>query len=538
MSEKFAAEIIEQAVKIGATTFCLCPGARNYHLAALLLNEERVDTYCCIDERAAGFFALGRSKETRRPAVVITTSGTAAGELLPAAMEGYYAGIPLMLITADRPRSYRQTGAPQTAEQVNIFGQYAPFALDLAEGESFQLKEWNQAFPAHLNVCFEEADTFESSYQLKLKTPFPHPPKLQFSLDGAWQVKRENIFLDEEGYRPLRHFLDQTHNPLIVVGTLKDEFRDAVCEFILNVQVPAYFEASSGLREDPRLSDWRITRSDQLWKRSKEAGYPLDGILRIGGVPTFRLWRDLEDKGGEIKAFSVNDVPFTGISWGKMAYASLDKFFTNFKDYKKFNRKNAEKWLEQDNIYNRHLHQLMEEFPLAETSLYHKLSQIIPENSLVYIGNSLPIRQWDLAGTWEDRGCSIYSSRGLNGIDGQFATFLGMAKESHSNWAILGDLTTMYDMNSLWLVPQLHDRNICLVVVNNHGGKIFARKFPDPAFQNRHTFDFAHLAGFWGLDYQKWEDIPKKLSISSKTLIEICPDENSTEIFWGRLAKI
>ena len=87
---------------------------------------------------------------------VITTSGSAAAELLPAAMEAHYAGVPLLLITADRPRSFRGTGAPQTAEQVGLFGVYVSFSCDLAHEERFSLKEWDRIRPAHINVCFEE----------------------------------------------------------------------------------------------------------------------------------------------------------------------------------------------------------------------------------------------------------------------------------------------------------------------------------------------------------------------------------------------
>src|SRR5262249_51804584 len=116
------------------------------------------------EERSAAFFALGRSKITHQPVAIITTSGTAAGELLPATMEAYYTGIPLVLLTADRPRSYRGTNAPQCAEQVGLFGQYAVFEQDLAENEECNLQGWKQNGAAHLNVCLDEPlnQTFEN----------------------------------------------------------------------------------------------------------------------------------------------------------------------------------------------------------------------------------------------------------------------------------------------------------------------------------------------------------------------------------------
>src|SRR3954447_19622090 len=119
-----ARRVIEQACALGATDFCVCAGSRNAPLLAVLgVSDLRV--FSLVDERAAAFFALGRAKLTGRPAAVVTTSGTAVAELLPAAIEAHYSGTPLILITADRPARYRGTGAPQSIEQEAIFGVYA-----------------------------------------------------------------------------------------------------------------------------------------------------------------------------------------------------------------------------------------------------------------------------------------------------------------------------------------------------------------------------------------------------------------------------
>src|SRR3954447_14292784 len=119
-----ARRVIEQACALGATDFCVCAGSRHAPLLAVLgVSDLRVFSF--VDERSAAFFALGRAKLTGRPAAVVTTSGTAVAELLPAAIEAHYSGTPLILITADRPARYRGTGAPQSIEQEAIFGVYA-----------------------------------------------------------------------------------------------------------------------------------------------------------------------------------------------------------------------------------------------------------------------------------------------------------------------------------------------------------------------------------------------------------------------------
>jgi 2-succinyl-5-enolpyruvyl-6-hydroxy-3-cyclohexene-1-carboxylate synthase len=136
-----ARELIEMVRGFGVVDFCVCSGSRNAPLIAVI---ERA--YSFVDERSAAFFALGRAKRDERPVAVITTSGTAVAELLPATIEAFYCGVPLVLITADRPARYRGTGAPQAIEQEAIFGAYA----------SRSAGDWNRRMPLHINVEFDE----------------------------------------------------------------------------------------------------------------------------------------------------------------------------------------------------------------------------------------------------------------------------------------------------------------------------------------------------------------------------------------------
>ena len=159
-----ARAIIERLRGAGVTDFCVCGGSRNAPLLAVLAElavgrsplagepsaangqQPTVNVFSFVDERAAAFFALGRAKRDGKPVAVITTSGTAAAELLPAAIEAYYSGAALVLITADRPARFRGTGAPQSIEQPGLFGVYA--ATDFPG--------WNRRVPLHLNVEFDE----------------------------------------------------------------------------------------------------------------------------------------------------------------------------------------------------------------------------------------------------------------------------------------------------------------------------------------------------------------------------------------------
>ena len=138
-----ARELIARVRALGVEEFVVCGGSRNAPLIVALADSR---TFSFVDERSAAFFALGRSKRDDKPVAVVTTSGTAVAELLPATVEAYYSGTPLVLITADRPARFRGTGAPQTIEQVGIFGSYAATGIE----------KWSGRQPLHLNVEFDE----------------------------------------------------------------------------------------------------------------------------------------------------------------------------------------------------------------------------------------------------------------------------------------------------------------------------------------------------------------------------------------------
>lgn len=137
-----ARDLIERVAAAGIVDFCVCAGSRNSPLIAVLAGSS---TLSFVDERSAAFFALGRARQGR-PAAVVTTSGTAVAELLPAVVEAHYSALPLVLITADRPSRYRGTGAPQAIEQVGIFGPYAATSIE----------DWSRRTPLHVNIEFDE----------------------------------------------------------------------------------------------------------------------------------------------------------------------------------------------------------------------------------------------------------------------------------------------------------------------------------------------------------------------------------------------
>lgn len=519
---ELAKNVLEEVIAQGITEFCLCPGARNAPLIYPLVNCPDLKIYYWPEERSAAFFALGRMKATGRPVAVVTTSGTAAAEILPAAIEAHYTDLPLVIITADRPRRFRGTGAPQSVEQVGLYITYAHEMLDLAAGDPCDFQSWKRQGPLHLNICFEEPNDLEcQKIFLEPAQNIFSPPTIPFVPDHRYC-----------------NFIEKSQYPLVVIGSMHPSLKESAIQFLLQLGAPIYAEGISGLREEPRLEHLRITWMENIWQDSSAYNYPIDGILRLGGIPTIRLWRDIEHKGGQLPVCSVSDLPFSGLSCADVILTDLNSFFDWALKIETPYDYSFSQWKDFDCSSQKALQELFLEEPLAEQSLVYALTAQIPIGSKVYLGNSLPIREWDLAATYHPKGFQMSCSRGANGIDGQISTFMGFSSIEQENWALLGDLTVLYDLAAPWITSQLPPLSLNIAVINNGGAGIFKRMFSHPAFLNSHTLSFKPLAEFWNWSYEKWESIPSIPSSTGGRLLEIIPNPESTERFLKKLKLI
>jgi len=319
-------------------------------------------------------------------------------------------------------------------------------------------------------------------------------------------------------------FFSQVKKPLIIVSTIPCSAKKSVVDFLTNLNAPVYLEGVSGLREDPRLQHLRITFLKNIWELS------VDGIFRIGGVPTHRIWRDLENKEGDLALCSYCHLPWPGLSWGEVIQDDYEKLGVESVHY-------PELWYREPPEFKETIIELFERFPNSEPALMRRVSSSIPDMSLVYLGNSMPIREWDLAAVDENKDLDIYASRGMNGIDGQLSTFLGMAHPSNpSNWCILGDLTALYDLAAPWILEQLEPMKISIVVINNGGGMIFSRMSDRTCLQNNHAIGFEHFAKMWNIDYYRDEAL--ELNHDGVRLIEAVPCNKQTAEFWEHYSGI
>ncbi len=549
-----AKQVLFSLYSSGVEEYCICPASRNApFLAVLIANPGLFRVFYFFEERSAAFFALGRMKLIGKSVAVITTSGTAAGELLPATMEAYYSGLPLVLLTADRPKKYRGSGAPQAAEQVGLLGIYASRTYDLeAPGDQLMALDLGSHRPVHVNVCFDEPLLEPELTSQGIQSPYEGTPFWPVEKAVAGPFATFQSFSRLEIRTKLQNFFKESKSPIVLVGSLHLSDREAVAQLLLRWEIPSHFEGLSGLREDKRLEGIRVHAGDSALERAAQGDFRVDGLLRMGGVPTSRLWRDFETKYSKLPVLSMSTLEFTGLGRpSELIYGSLDLICREIQNhlnedstectpFRAVDSRTGQRFLELDRTHRQHLDQLLREEPDSEPGMVAALTRQIPRGSRIYLGNSLPIREWDLAASIEDRKFEIGASRGLNGIDGQVSTFLGFSSPHHQNWAILGDLTALYDLPGPWILSQMKETHTNLVVINNGGGKIFSRMYPQPEFQNQHGLRFRSWAELWGLNYQCWLQVPDSLVSQSPRhqMIELLPNEEATRRFWIEYQKL
>lgn len=507
LNEVLSYRVLQALGQMGVRNFCLAPGGRNTAFIDLLI-EENIQKYLFHDERSAGFFAIGKIMATKEPCAVVVTSGTAVGELFPAMMEAYYSKLPLIVISADRPKRFRGSGAPQTAEQENIFGIYAPHFEDLEADTPIRLLEWDGLAPCHLNLCVEEA--YETDY-----SRFP---------DIQWNSFRKKKLQENDAKARTLEFLQEVKHPLIVVGALSEDEAAPVKKFLLNLKAPCIIEGPSRLRNDSDLKALRLLNADGALKKIDW----IDGVLRIGSVPTTRLWRDTEYVEGRCQLLSISTKPFSGSSWASLIHSELE-FLSEIECDSKESEKSLA-WLMEDRKIAERLDALYKKFPMAEQTLVHKVSTLIPEEARVFLGNSLPIREWDMFSAARSSIRDVYAVRGLNGIDGQISAFLGLLDEKKPNIGLIGDLTALYDMSAPFVLKDCSG-TFTLIIINNGGGKIFQKLFKNPLIQNPHTLGFQYWAQIFGLKYHLIDSPDFDENIFESRIVEIVPQEEQTIAF-------
>lgn len=510
MNIKLATKLIHQLAQNGVNEFVICAGARNAPIVKVLYAAKNLKHYNFFEERSAGFFALGRIKKTRRPVAVITTSGTAVANLYPSVMEAHHAGLPLVTVTADRPKHYRGSGAPQSTNQQNVFGAFSDFLdVDVDGLEGFHIEKLGP-MPLQINICFDEPLIDEEAEKTNFEVN-----------DYSYPVN------DNSNSEQLFSFQQSAKYPVVIVSHLTREQANFTLPIIDKLKLPVYVESHSNM---PRQPFSQLMGGEFTLKQVVKSGL-IDSVIRVGGIPTIRFWRDLEKLNLPVLNFSAEN--FSGLGYVKSAPQSIDslKWFLE----NKVSNGNYDEIMRVDQQRSKRLMELIEQFPESEVALLNETFKQIGEEDQVFIGNSMAIRELDLVQGISERFPRVYSQRGLNGIDGLISTGLGVCDEKSMTWIIVGDLSALYDSTGLWPAIRNPKFNYKIVVINNSGGKIFQRVFDDPDFENRHGLQFQKLAEFWGQKYCQVRNSDEFSQVAESNFIEILPDNFQSKSFWESL---
>lgn len=506
-----AHQTIAAALRAGVREFVVCAGARNaafVEVLAQLATQGNVTVWRHFEERCAGFFALGRCIDNSLPCAVVTTSGTAAAELLPAMIEAHYQQRPLLAITADRPAAFRGTGAPQAIEQVNLYGPYAGYG---------SIEEWSRRGPWQCNVELEEEFTVT---ELPAVEEFP-----------AASLSHQAVTVGPLA-RWLREDLDD--GLVVLLGGLEPEEQEEVWHFLDALRVPVLADATSGLRE--ATGNLGLPDGDRLLRQT-----PPKKILRIGDVPTGRFWRDLEQL-PETEVWSITRTGFSGLARESHVVQGLAHRVIKSLGHQERIGDPLEYFLTTARRAAQ-IEEALESLPESEPGWVRTLSQYATLANSLYLGNSLPVREWNTFAQHQRPVTAVRANRGANGIDGQLSTWLGISAREENAWAIVGDLTALYDLAAPFLLAQCEQKGRVLVILNNGGGRIFER-LPrldqmDPGARelmiHPHQHDFAHWAAQWDLDYvcaKTLDDLDAFEPKERMTVLEVRPDPQQTKEFW------
>jgi 2-succinyl-5-enolpyruvyl-6-hydroxy-3-cyclohexene-1-carboxylate synthase len=460
--------LVDEFARSGMQHACTSPGSRNTPIVLSLARDERIRCWSHLDERSAGFFALGAAKASGRPVAVTCTSGTAAANLLPAVIEAREARVPLIVLTADRPPELREIGAGQTIDQIKLYGDAVKwfFELGIPEATAERLR-WVRTLgcravwtaldgrpgPVHLNIPLREP--------LVLDEPLPDD-------DTARPDGHPYVIVEPPGE------VAATGGPgphpsgrlLVVAGTgMADP--SGVAEYAARTGIPVLADPMSGARRGGAA----IVHYDLLLRDAGFAqAHQPDFVFRLGDLPTskpLRAW-----------LAGLADVPQIAFdpewNWHDPGSVVGMRLRSRLPQPEELNV--AEGWLRSwrsaDDAIGRALAPVVDA-ELSEPSVAAWLGRELPGEASLFVASSMPVRDLEGYAPARDDPPRVLSNRGANGIDGTVSSAFGVAAVSSGPMVLLiGDLAVLHDLGGL-LAARRSNLRLTIVVLNNDGGGIF-----------------------------------------------------------------
>lgn len=504
-----AAWIIDTLIQHGITHFCIAPGSRSAPLALAAAEHPLAKITVHYDERGLGFYALGISLATNVPTAIITTSGTAIGNLMPAVMEAHYSHIPLILLTADRPHELRNCGANQATDQVKIFGTFAS-CMDLSphiDEKSIRSIVSESVFqslhkkPIHLNCPFQEPLHAKPIFSSKKPVLFSLPTLTAKPLSTT--AKRGVILLGN------------THqDPTPVLDLAK------------RLQWPVFADLLSQARQTPTPE--QIRHFDYLIRNPCELKPDL--ILHFGDRFISKSYLEWEKDCERVHVSPFPHLQDPSRSLSQRIQSDIAPFCETLSALT--DPEWLPSWQELDKLAS------TDEFFAENAFTEAHAIRTLPSQYPIFFGNSMPIRLAD-SFYFPRKAPQIFANRGLSGIDGNIATIAGIAEGLQSPIvAFIGDQTALHDLNSL---PLLKKHKILLIISNNYGGAIFdhlpVSESPhlDRLFTATHSWNFEKAAQIFDIQYVKKE---KNIdNLPDYGIVELITDRKENYLFQKSLKK-
>ncbi len=518
---------------MGVRDVVISPGSRSTPLALIMLEHPQLTTHMLVDERSASFFALGIAKATHRAVVLVCTSGTATTNYFSAVVEARYSRVPLIVLTADRPPELREVGAPQAIDQTHLYGHHAKWFVDMALPEDTTPMLRYASMMATRAVTIAES-TPAAAVQINFPLREPLIPQMEIDTWEKVRTETEDIYfesgtvqLNSEQLHNLRKYLEPYKKGLIVCGDMC--WRDggaSVTNLATALQYPILADPLSNLRSGTHNKEYVIDAYDALLKNEEIcAEFVPDVIIRFGAMPVSKPFLLL------LKKYEVQQIvidPALGFRDPVFTTSHLvqsDEVEFCKKMIGVLEPKNKTNWCEQwqmcNEVAKKELLHLEER--LFDGRVFLELLELTNEETILFVGNSMPIRDADTFFMNNEKKIMVLANRGANGIDGVVSSALGATRANKRTILVIGDLSFYHDLNGL-LVAKIEQLNITIILMNNNGGGIFSflpqateAKYFEETFGTPLHLDFSHTVAMYSGTFVRvtsWDDFRKSVTAS------------------------
>lgn len=522
----WAAVIVEELVRQGVGLMAMASGSRCTPFTVAVAQHGQVETLQHVDERGCGFAAVGYARATGRPSAVLTTSGTAVANLFPAVAEASEDGLPLVVLSTDRPPRLRHCGANQTMNQVELFGSTVRWFHDLVcpttdvplidvlkiIGSACQAACGELPGPVHLNCMLDEPLHPEPNLVV---SSYVDPIRDWMESDEAYVLKKGGDVSVVE-LEPVLQIVRKARKGLLLVGRLQGESEIAAVRALSDsLRWPVLADTTSGLRfgadQLPVVAGFDVLLQCQAWRAEHRA----DVVLQVGRrfvskhvlayaaeqtehyVVVCPDPRPLDSLQAVTHRVTMNLSLFCK-SLLEVAQPSVDKGWVRaWRDTSRAIQCTLSGWFaEQERI--------------SESYVARAVSRLIPVGHGLFVANSMPVRDLDQVAVLDGPKVPVAANRGVSGIDGIVMSAIGYAVGLRKPVTLLiGDLALLHDLNAL-LAAGRCGQPLSVVVINNRGGGIFSF-LPIAAFEDvferwfgtPHDVAFEKVAEAFGLSYQQ-----------------------------------